>query len=124
MKNIVLISGLLVATLSSCSKNTNEQSVSVCGVANPLTDLDWLKEFIRVHEENAADGYKSPVRVYQYTYNDSNIAFLLELCEGCPFSFAACDGTRLCSGGGFIETNDCEGFNFDEKNKKLIYQLN
>jgi len=64
---------MLVGGLASCNeKNTNNYK-KVCNVKNPLADLPWLREFIEI-------GGPFPgmlVNIYQCTYNDGAVGFLI-----------------------------------------------
>ena len=118
---LLLIFGLV--SLNGCGKTPQ----NVCGVKNPLTDLPWLNQIIAVCEENSQNGYGMPCRIYQCTYDNDKIGFLIEPCAGCPdagYSFCSCDGTILCGGGGISGIDTCGEFNIDFTNKKLIYQHN
>lgn len=116
---------MLTGFLVSCDKDEKEDRPNICGVENPLTDLEWLKDLIQTYEENAENGHK--VRIYQSTYGNNQTCFIIEPCSGCPdagYNVVLCDGTNLCYGGTLVEPNTCEGLNIDYENQKLIYELN
>jgi hypothetical protein len=127
MKKLSLILIMFLFTVfvsfNACKKNKAPDKISACGVENALTDLEWLRNSIRVFVENAENGHK--VRIYQCAYNDNQTCFLVEPCSGCPdagYTYVLCDGTVLCSGGTLLGSNTCVGLNI--RNEKLIYQLN
>ena len=116
---------LVVSSFSGCENKTPEENV--CGVENPLTDLEWLSQMVAGWEENSQNGFGVPCRIYQCTYENNKIGFRIEYCVDCPdagYSFRSCDGTILCGGGGHSGEDTCGELNIDLANKKLIYQLN
>ena len=117
---------LVFFTLTSFSGCKKPQSV--CGVENPLTELEWLSQIIANWEENLQNGENNWAgKIYQCTYEDNKIGFLIEPCSGCPdagYSFWSCDGTMLCGGGGHSGEDTCGEFNIDSNSVKLIYTHN
>ena len=127
MKKIVIVLCVLGFTLTSIGGCTKTLSDNACDVKNPLTDLEWLSQIVKIWEENSQNGFGTTARIYQCTYEKNKIGFLIEPCVGCPdagYSFRSFDGTILCGGGGIDGKDSCETLNIDFANKRLIYKLN
>ena len=90
-------------SFTSCKKYDGR---IVCGVDDPTTELQWLKDKM---EESL--GNPSATLVEEYSWNDSTF-ILVNQCVGCADSMSEiynCDGTLRCAIGG-IAGFQCAGF--------------
>ncbi|MDR3062170.1 MAG: hypothetical protein LBU57_08675 [Dysgonamonadaceae bacterium] len=112
---------LLLAGTVSCGNDDSNPKIKVCNVENPLTDLPWLKKFI---DESKQGHQVSRMKIYQSSYDDGKIGFLIDICEGCPDAgllLTNCEGENLCVLGG-LAGDLCTDFKIDFENKKLIWK--
>jgi hypothetical protein len=105
LKNLVLAASIYALTTACGQTNPSPESkvavtpptpvTNKCdNVKNPLEDVDWLKEIVKVVKEN-----KTPYRLTQYTYKGQYIyysEFLSKYCDG----FSNCDKSIATSFGG------------------------
>ncbi len=90
MKKIFLISiiGLL---LFSCNKN----EAHVCGVEDPIAQLDWLSEIVTKAETDTTGNYKGSI--YLGNYKDKTI-IVCDMAMGSGaimYHFFNCDGSNI-----------------------------
>ncbi len=114
----------LIGGFSSCSQKECPKE-TVCNVNNPLTDLSWLKELVNSYNDDVKAGYKRHIQIYQCSYKNGT-GFLVDDCVGCSdpsFVLYNCEGLTLCTIGG-IATLQCEEYNVDLENTKLIWEIN
>ena len=121
MKNtFVKITLILVVTLStftSC-KDKEETPTDLCTIANPLEDIDWLKD---MHTTFQISQSPQATKIIQYNYNGECV-FLIDSCVNCD------DGSQevyneqqelICQFGTIAGLNTCPDF-FDEATFEVI----
>ena len=91
---LLLVAGSFSCMISCKKEHPVENPDQVCGVDNPLTDLEWLRQ--RVADLASSTTH---ARITQCTYETNKIGFLIEPCVGClniMCEFVNCDGIVLC----------------------------
>lgn len=90
---------LLFVTILSCG---DEESNSICGVANPIEDLPWLKSMIQDIEASDFGQYT----YIQQAYYFGQPVFIVNNC--CPFCLSIvpvynCEGELVCNLGECVD---------------------
>ena len=67
-----------------------------CPVANPLTDLPWLKNFIDQAVENIEAGSLEYHEIFIFTYRDGHCFSVISSTDPYTEYFINCDGYTLC----------------------------
>ena len=110
---------LILLAKTSCERyepTEIKEPVKVCDVLNPIKDLPWLEEIVRVQED-----YEIPMFlwIYQCNYNDT-VGFLL---VGAPtlryYNLKNCEGETVCAKGD--SPINCPGVSIDFNSRKLIW---
>lgn len=86
----VVLVGVALAT--SCEKEKN--NCKICGVEDPLTGLNWLKEKVAEFETNRAQHSS----ICSCKYSTDKDGFLVVSCEECPdmgVELFSCNGLRV-----------------------------
>ncbi len=114
IKNIFITFSIIF--MASCEENTT----TVCNVANPLEQLAFLKEAKNIIDSIDC-GAKSSIE--QYTFN-SEIVFLVNICSNITDGQTVvynCKGEVVCKFGGVLGENTCPNFKNNATNKSLLY---
>ena len=106
---IIFLTLFIMATAFTCN---NSKDISVCGIKDPVKNLEWLKTRI----DNA-----EKIEVYKMVYNEKEY-ISVNPCPGCPDSMTEifdCDENRFCTIGGITGRNTCPD-DFLEKSEKIL----
>ena len=124
---LVAVLLLLAGSYTSCTKKKEKQCIeNECNVCNPLTDLPWLKEYIKELKKG-----KIAIVLFICSYkNGTGFLFFFPCppgiyCDAGPsYVLKNCGGETLCitDGSNVIECQ--KEFEIDFKNKKPILELN
>ena len=101
----------------------SKEVVAPCEFNNPLTDLSWLKAYIKDFEKYVEEGTMQHVRIYQCSYKYGT-GFLFELHAENPkfgYMLRSCAGTPFCAE--YSTTDSCEEYDVDYGSKKLIWEI-
>ena len=93
IKDFLIISLILLLSFS-CEKNDNNEKL-ICGVKNPLEELEWLKELVQKAETDTTGHYKGTIYLEKVGDED---AFFVEMSMGSGGIAGAlynCDGTQI-----------------------------
>jgi hypothetical protein len=104
---------LLLLTLYACKK-----PVTYCGVEDPISDIDWIKDEIK---------NSSPkLRIYKQTYNSTEGFYVYDCfdtaCYGISTYYKTCDNTLLYKYvSGPLPSTFPNDFNLNSTYRELIY---
>lgn len=105
----------------SCNDDEKEEKTDckICGVTNPLTELEWLKAKVAEfsHSEEKA-------QIYTCIYQNDKQGFLIANCAYCPDAGQAlidCNGIQIGSIFG-ITAVGYKTYEIDENSIELIYE--
>jgi hypothetical protein len=128
MKKLVFMTmaAVLTAVMLTAFKcgegNEPEPNQQICGVDNPLTELEWLRTMVEFYADTV--DYPMLAKIYKCKYADNQDGFLINGCIGCPdmaTELYSCDGTLLCLMYGEDGINHCEEYQIDENSIELIF---
>jgi hypothetical protein len=122
MHHIKLLSLVLaVVMLSLLSCKTSDDKVSwICGTANPLEDIPWLREIKELMEINTQMAGSQIIR-YKYKGDD---VFWIDMCYNCAdnlISVHNCQGDVICEFGGIAGLNTCIDFQSEATDSTMLF---
>lgn len=103
----------------ACSNNDTKNTV--CGVINPIEELDWLQKIKSSLEKSESASKK---KILQYNLQNTTY-FLVDACVGCPdylVSVYNCSGEIICESGGIDGRNTCPDFTDSKTEKQLLWE--
>jgi PBP1b-binding outer membrane lipoprotein LpoB len=71
MKKILLI-GIIALVLTSCGKDNNENII--CGVKDPIEDLEWLNKIVSIAMNDTTGNYIGSI--YLENYNNNQVFYI------------------------------------------------
>ncbi len=101
---------------AGCEKDTPQ---NVCGVNNPLTNLNWLNE-LKMNMENNSEISSAEIVLYQWNNKDYiYIQKKIDSSQDFPNTVYDCEGTEIYQCGGNQPNNNCSTF-FIEAQKIIV----
>ena len=118
--SLIILSLLLLSDFSCETETTEEIEPLVCGVENPLEDLQWLKE---IRDEITMRMSIAGAQIIQYTYHSEPV-FWVNDCYNCPdvlISVYNCQGDVICEFGGIDGRNTCPDFASQATDSTMLF---
>lgn len=125
MRQLYIISLIFWAILISASYCKRDESISACGIEDPIKNVKWLQSIIDYYNNDTSQTWDT-VNIYLYDYNNSN-AFALETKKtgvyDIPMSIYNCEGKPIFICGGLQppQLDSCNVFFKSASNKILLW---
>jgi hypothetical protein len=116
MKKIVILIVIVCLANGFYSCKDKHQDY-ICGVKDPVTELEWLKEWIKKAEINENHYYDLSV-IYLETFNSQPVFYIYISASSCLFcEVYYCDGTKVK-----FTTESLTEFSNNLKKDKIIWK--
>lgn len=118
---ISFISLILILIITGC-ENEKETSVSVCGIENPLSNLEWLRN-LKTGLENDFNVKSAQIVLYRldnsdYIYVQKSVASTYDL----PNTIYDCEGNEKYKCGGNQPVDSCTTFFSEAQKIKILWE--
>lgn len=126
MKKIIFIACtafiFMLLAGAGCEKKNNDNQLYFCGVCDPLTNLDWLRD-IRISMEGDTDISSAEIILYRrnnfdYIYIQKSISSAHDF----PATIFNCKGGEEFKCGGNQPVNDCSAFFSEAQIIKVLWK--
>ena len=104
---------------AGCEK---EDSIAVCGIEDPLTELDWLKDLKTSIEE---DVDINSAEIILYRLNDTNYIYVQKSVSSAydfPNTIYDCEGNEKYKCGGNQPVDNCTTFFSEAQKIKILWE--
>lgn len=117
MKTMLIILVLSTTLLFSCetSVSPNESSPKICGVTDPINQLDWLQQLI---SSNTSCTIYNGAKLFSYKYNGKEVFYFVNPASSvftCTSVVFNCDGSKF-------EISNWQDFETNRINEKLLWK--
>jgi hypothetical protein len=118
-KQVSLFLAVIMLSMLSCKTSDNNHNL-ICGTANPLEDLPWLKQ---IKEVMAMNTRMAGSQIIRYSYKGEDV-FWIDMCYNCAddlVSVRNCQGDVICEFGGIAGLNNCPDFHSQASDSTMLF---
>lgn len=115
MKYLIILSLILFI---SC-EDDNEKG-KICGINDPIEDLDWLKSKIDDHLRNSPE-FEAKITQYEYKGETVFLADMALIRSDVKMLMYNCEGELICTKEGNTESDNCPNFFDEAREEELLW---